>query len=49
MVDNSDNTYGGKYVVNPRYSTYQYDSSHSTMATCNAIARCLAWLTIQEK
>ena len=44
MVDNGDNTYGGKYVVNPRY-TYQCDS---TMATCNAIARCLAWLTMQE-
>ena len=34
MVDNSDNTYGGKYVVNPRYSTYQCDS---TIARCNAV------------
>ena len=46
MVDNGDNTYGGKYVVNPRYSTYQCDS---TMARCNPIGRCLAWLTMQEK
>ena len=27
MVDNGDNTYGGKYVINPRYSTYQCDST----------------------
>ena len=46
MVDNGDNTYGGKYVVNPRYSTYQCDS---TIARCNAIGRYLAWLTMQEK
>ena len=46
MVDNGDNTYGGKYVVNPRYSAHHCDSR---MARCNAIASCLAWLTMQEK
>ena len=46
MVDNGDNTYGGKYVVNSSYSTYQCDS---TIARYNVIARYLAWLTMQEK
>ena len=46
MVDDDDNTYGGKYVVNPRYSTYQCDS---TIARCNPLPRCLVWLTMQEK
>ena len=46
MVDNGDNTYGGKYVVNPSYSTYQCDS---TIARYKTIARRLACLTMQEK
>ena len=28
MVDNGDNTYGGKYVVNPRYATMSYKRQH---------------------